>query len=80
MNYATGNRKVVERSTGDVYSVDFVVDSQTKFGFNLVVTQQFRDLDIVCEQGRKIFRPNEIEFLEDITQESWARILKSRRV
>ncbi len=71
------NRKVVERATGNVFTVDFIVDSSTMEGFHMVVTSQYCERDIVCNDRSKVFRPHEVQFLEDMTQESWEDMASS---
>lgn len=69
-------RKIIERATGNVYIVDFIIDASTAFGFEQVVKQRYRDRDIVCDYETKVFRPEEIEFVDTITTETWRAIVE----
>lgn len=73
------SRRVIEKATGNVYQIDFIVDSRSTFGFHSIVTGEFKDRDIVCDKQQKIFRPEEVEFVDEITTESWYRIVEQLR-
>lgn len=69
-------RRILEKATGNVYQIDFIIDTKSSFGFHSVVSNQYKDRDIVCDNQSKVFRPEEVEFVDEITTESWYRILE----
>jgi len=70
------SRRIIEKATGNVYQIDFIIDSRSTFGFHSIVTNAFKDRDIVCDKQRKVFRPEEVEFVDEITKESWYKIVE----